>query len=131
MASFTSILFPGREAEPEIATVDYRQWHPLQRRGWLARAVESHCRAICSFALTSPVFSRFTGLRGLARYLADYADIATFNKLAADTAAVHAPLQEVGRPSTGEDYDKWQATTTEHWPRSSPAAWQARWPGVQ
>jgi DNA mismatch repair protein MutS len=170
MSSFTSILFPGPEAEPdidtapdcfadlhldeivnavtigdvnehlkqffhaplhEISTIDYRHqvfhdlecqetrepiqrfvdsirttrrevgraaklWHPLQRQGWLAHAVESYCRAITQLRadltggqLTSP------GLQNFSNHVVNYADSDTFRKLTADTVALHSQLHEV------------------------------------
>jgi DNA mismatch repair protein MutS len=71
-------------------------WHPLQRQGWLAHAVESYCRAITQLRdEITGVQLASQGLRGFSRYLADYTDSDTFRKLTADTAAVHAQLQEV------------------------------------
>jgi DNA mismatch repair protein MutS len=71
-------------------------WHPLQRQGWLAHAIESYCRAITQLRddLTSLQLSS-QGLRGFYGYLADYAQSDTFRKLTAETATVHTQLHEV------------------------------------
>jgi DNA mismatch repair protein MutS len=66
-------------------------WHPLQRQGWLAHAIESYCRAIIQRRddLTGlQLASR--GLRSFYGYLADYADSDTFRRLTADTASLHS-----------------------------------------
>jgi DNA mismatch repair protein MutS len=71
-------------------------WHPLQRQGWLAHAIESYCRAIIQLRddLTCLQLSS-QGLRGFYGYLADYAKSDTFRKLTAETATVHTQLNEV------------------------------------
>jgi DNA mismatch repair protein MutS len=71
-------------------------WHPLQRQGWLAHAIESYCRAIIQLRddLTGLQLSS-QGLRGFYGYLADYAESDTFRKLTAETATVHTQLHEV------------------------------------
>jgi DNA mismatch repair protein MutS len=71
-------------------------WHPLQRQGWLAHAVESYCRAVMLLhddLIRVQLDSQ--GLQDFSNHLYDYADSDTFRKLAADTAAVQDQLHEV------------------------------------
>ena len=71
-------------------------WHPLQRQGWLAHAVESYCSAITQLrdGLTGVALSS-QGLQHLFDHVVDYTDSDTFRTLTADTAALHAQLHEV------------------------------------
>jgi DNA mismatch repair protein MutS len=71
-------------------------WHPLQRQGWLAHAVESYCRAITQLRDDiADLQLASQGLRGFSGYLVDYADSDTFRKLTAETADLHTRLREV------------------------------------
>jgi DNA mismatch repair protein MutS len=84
-----------RTIRREIGRAD-KMWHPLQRQGWLAHAVDAYCRTttqlrddLTDVQLSSP------GLQGFSGHLADYADSDTFRKLAADTAALHTRLHGI------------------------------------
>jgi DNA mismatch repair protein MutS len=71
-------------------------WHPLQRQGWLAHAVESYCRAITQ--LRDDLAGVQLASQGLQRFfdhVVDYTDSDTFRTLTSDTAALHTQLHEV------------------------------------
>jgi DNA mismatch repair protein MutS len=71
-------------------------WHPLQRQGWLAHAVESYCSAITQLRDgLSGVALASQGLRHMFDHVVEYTDSDTFRTLADDTAALHAQLHEV------------------------------------
>lgn len=71
-------------------------WHPLQRQGWLAHAVESYCKAITQLRddLTGAQLTS-QGLQNFSNHVVNYADSDTFHKLTTDTAALHRQLHEV------------------------------------
>ena len=71
-------------------------WHPLQRQGWLAHAVESYCRAITQLrdGLTGVTLAS-QGLQRFFDHVVEYTDSDTFRTLADGTAALHAQLHEI------------------------------------